>query len=73
MFESFLEDGAVPSSLWFDDERADPVQWLSDHGWTITATTARDLLAGYDSSPDAADHPMAGAFGDTRYLTATLG
>jgi methyltransferase (TIGR00027 family) len=73
MFETFLEDGAEPTSLWFDDERADPVQWLSDHGWTIAATTARDLLSRYDSSPDAADHPLDGAFGDTRYFTATLG
>jgi len=73
MFESFLEDGAEPSSLWFDDERADPAQWLSDHGWTIAATTARELLSRYDSSLDEADHPMAGAFGDTRYFTATVG
>jgi methyltransferase (TIGR00027 family) len=73
MFESFLEDGAEPSSLWFDDERADPARWLSDHGWTIAATTARELLSRYDSSLDEADHPMAGAFGDTRYFTATVG
>ncbi len=73
MFASFLEDGAVPTSLWFDDERADPVKWMSDPGWTVKTTTARDLLSRYGWSPAVGVHPMNDAFGDTRYFTATIG
>jgi methyltransferase (TIGR00027 family) len=68
MFASFLDDGAPPTSLWFDDDRGDPVQSLSAHGWTVDTTTARDLLTRYGRPLDDPDHAMA----DTRYFTAAL-
>jgi O-methyltransferase involved in polyketide biosynthesis len=63
-----VTDLSAPTSLWFDDDRGDPVQSLSAHGWTVETTTARDLLTRYGRSLDDPDHAMA----DTRYFTAAL-
>jgi methyltransferase (TIGR00027 family) len=73
MFASFLEEDTVPTGLWFDEDRSDPMRWLTGHGWTTEATNASRLLSRYGWSPETADHPMDGTFQDIRYFTATLG
>ena len=39
--------------LWYLEERADVADWLRRHGWDVTATTARELMArNHRSAPD---------------------
>ena len=72
MFASILDEGAGPSTLGFDDERADPEAWLTEHGWTGEATTAGDLLVRFDRSFGAADYAFIATMHKTRYFTAVL-
>jgi methyltransferase (TIGR00027 family) len=39
--------GDEVSSLWISALPADPVAWMAEHGWSATATDARDLLAAH--------------------------
>jgi methyltransferase (TIGR00027 family) len=46
------------ADLWYFEEREDVGDWLRDHGWDVSVTTARDLIAGHhrtsaDEFPDA--------------------
>jgi len=39
--------------LWYLEERADVADWLRRHGWDVTVTTARELMArNHRSAPD---------------------
>jgi methyltransferase (TIGR00027 family) len=42
-------DAEVPdvSKLWYFETRSDVAQWLTDHGWEVTAVTAADLMEHY--------------------------
>jgi len=73
IFKSIIEEDAAPSSLWFGDEREDPAQWLTSHGWTVEATTAGELLKRYNRAPLAGQHELTDAMGQSRYFTAVLG
>ncbi|WP_078281044.1 class I SAM-dependent methyltransferase [Mycobacteroides franklinii] len=73
IFKSIIEEDAAPSSLWFGDEREDPAQWLTNHGWTVEATTAGELLKRYNRAPLAGQHELTDAMGQSRYFTAALG
>lgn len=73
IFKSITEEDAAPSSLWFGDEREDPAQWLTNHGWTVEATTAGELLKRYNRAPLAGQHELTDAMGQSRYFTAVLG
>lgn len=33
--------------LWFAEERTDVTEWLTEHGWEVTSTTAADLMDRY--------------------------
>lgn len=47
-----------PMDLWYHDTRADPVQWLGEHGWTVEARSIVDLVTGYGRQlPDLSDLP----------------
>lgn len=72
MFDSLIEEGDDPSSLWFGDDRADPVHWLTQHGWTVSQTTAGELLRKYDRAPLAGQDGLTDAMGTSRYFTAVL-
>ncbi len=44
---------ADPEELWFPERRTDVADWLSEHGWQVTATEARELMARYQrEAPD---------------------
>lgn len=51
MEERFFGDNPFGSlnvrDLWYDDDRADPGDWLSAHGWSVHRATPFDLAAGY--------------------------
>lgn len=59
------------SELIFRGDRNDVVEYLTSHGWRVTARSARDL---YDTHgftfPD--DEMMAAVFGDMSYVSAIL-
>jgi methyltransferase (TIGR00027 family) len=69
MFASFTDGSADPSSLSFGDERADTVTWLQQRGWTVSPTTAGELLAAYGR---AGDDDFTNSMGKSRYFTAVL-
>ncbi|MGH3726007.1 MAG: class I SAM-dependent methyltransferase [Mycobacterium sp.] len=73
IFNSIIDEGAPHSSLWFEDVREDPAQWLTGHGWTVEATNAGELLERYNRAPLAGDHELTDAMGQSRYFTAVLG
>ncbi|RDI46430.1 class I SAM-dependent methyltransferase [Nocardia mexicana] len=58
------------SELFYDDDRADPAQWLSEHGWSVRADSVADLATHYHQPvpelPAEAEHMSAA----TAYLTA---
>jgi O-methyltransferase involved in polyketide biosynthesis len=41
------------ADLSYNEERTDPVQWLTEHGWVTTAVTAAAELARYGRGVDA--------------------
>jgi methyltransferase (TIGR00027 family) len=67
MFASFTDGSADPSRLWFGDERADTVDWLRQHGWTVQPTTAGELLAQYGR---VGTDDLTNQMGRSRYFTA---
>ena len=72
MFESFLDEGADESSLWFDGDRVDPVMSLSQQGWSVDATTARNLLVQYGRADLVGAYDPTDVMGSARYFTAVL-
>ena len=70
IFDSIVEEGKDVSSLLFVDEREDPARWLTAHGWTVSATNARELLVRYNRSPLTGLSQFTDALGDSRYFTA---
>jgi methyltransferase (TIGR00027 family) len=65
-FREFIESRArrtpwsddVPFDLWYDDARADPIEWLTEHGWTVHGLTIAELHTAYNTPvPDIPDLP----------------
>ncbi|MBF6466868.1 class I SAM-dependent methyltransferase [Nocardia beijingensis] len=56
-FDRYNPFGDVdPAELFYDDERADPAQWLADHGWSVRCFSPSELAASYGRSvPDLPD------------------
>lgn len=69
MFAAFTDGSADPSILWFGDQRADPVTWLGQRGWTVHPTTAGELLVRFGR---AGDDALTTSMGKSRYFTAEL-
>lgn len=58
------------AELFYQDERADPVQWLTGHGWTVSLTNPLALAAAYGRQvPDLPEDILDLARSST-YLTA---
>ncbi|SEM37145.1 methyltransferase, TIGR00027 family [Rhodococcus maanshanensis] len=58
-------------ALFYDDERADPAQWLTEHGWTVQRFSPVELTTGYGVEvPDLPDDLVELAQ-TPAYLTAT--
>ncbi len=58
------------SDLIYHGERSTVIEYLTDHGWDVTARSAREMYAhnGFEFPEDE----MAAAFGDMSYVAATL-
>ena len=39
------DDLAESGNLLYEEERTEVVDWLSEHGWQVSAVTAQDLMA----------------------------
>lgn len=48
-----------PADLWFIEERTDLAQWLTEHGWEVTAFEALNLMDRYDRPPPADAEDLA--------------
>lgn len=59
----------IPASV---ESRNDPASWLSARGWTVEATTARDVLVQTGRAPLLGEDPLTDLMGNARYLTAVL-
>lgn len=68
MLDSTANQWAAPSV----ESRTDPVSWLSERGWSVGATTARELLLQADRAPLAGSDPLTDLMGNAHYLTAVL-
>ncbi|MFE7801438.1 class I SAM-dependent methyltransferase [Nocardia sp. NPDC057440] len=58
------------ASLFYTDERTDPAEWLTAHGWTTSSLHLQELAARYDRPMPAVPESLAQMFDSTRYLTA---
>lgn len=58
------------SDLIYHGERSTVVEYLSAHGWQVSARTAREMYA--HNGFEFPDGEMAAAFGDMSYVAATL-
>ena len=58
------------SELIYDGERNDVVAYLADRGWQTTVRSTPELYA--DNGFEFPDQPSMVAFGDIRYVSATL-
>jgi methyltransferase (TIGR00027 family) len=62
--------GINMSELMYDGERNTVIDYLTTHGWDVTARTARELYA--DNGFEFPDDEMAAVFGKGSYVAATL-
>ncbi|GAA4390542.1 class I SAM-dependent methyltransferase [Tsukamurella soli] len=58
--------GTAPFDLWYDDERADPVQWLTERGWTVERTAMDDLFRSYGRAVPQLPADLVEVFGELR-------
>ncbi|MDT5349139.1 MAG: hypothetical protein QOH91_2426 [Mycobacterium sp.] len=58
------------SNLMYDGERNTVIEYLSGHGWDVTARTAREMYA--HNGFEFPDDEMAAVFGKGSYVAATL-
>lgn len=59
------------SQLFYDDERSDLAQWLTDRGWDITSATVTDLAAQYDRPVPQLPDVMAHMINRATYINAS--
>jgi len=63
--------GAVdPTELFYSDERTDPQQWLSDHGWSVHAAAPADLANTYGLTLPPVPDELEQHWNRPRYLSA---
>jgi methyltransferase (TIGR00027 family) len=58
------------SELFYDDERADPAQWLTERGWSVQAASCAELATAYGRSVPELPDELAELWKLPRYLTA---
>ncbi|MEU4311544.1 SAM-dependent methyltransferase [Nocardia sp. NPDC024068] len=59
-----------PTELFYHDERADPAQWLHDHGWTVQAVGSADLASTYGVTLPELPEELEQQWQRPRYLSA---
>ncbi|WP_343602120.1 class I SAM-dependent methyltransferase [Mycobacterium sp.] len=59
------------ADLFYPGERSTVAEYLSTHGWQVTASAARELYA--HNGFEFPDDEMMAAFGEMSYVSATLG
>ncbi|MFR9753343.1 class I SAM-dependent methyltransferase [Nocardia sp. 004] len=69
-FDTNPFDDVDPSDLFYDDERADPIQWLTDNGWSVRTHTPVELSTAYGRSVAEIPEELIELWGRPRYLTA---
>jgi methyltransferase (TIGR00027 family) len=62
--------GLNMSDLIYHGERSTVIEYLTTHGWDVTARSAREMYA--HNGFEFPDDEMAAAFGDMSYVAATL-
>lgn len=50
--------GPDTADLWFIEERADLIEWLTERGWEVTAVEALSLMERYDRAPSGDDEDL---------------
>ncbi|MEU0502186.1 class I SAM-dependent methyltransferase [Nocardia sp. NPDC005998] len=58
------------ASLFYTDDRTDPAELLTTHGWTTSSLGLRELATRYDRPLAPVPEPLAEMFDSTQYLTA---
>ncbi|WP_228001637.1 class I SAM-dependent methyltransferase [Nocardia australiensis] len=58
------------TELFYDDERADPAQWLAERGWSVRAFSPAELASAYGRSVPELPDELAELWQRPRYLTA---
>jgi methyltransferase (TIGR00027 family) len=58
------------SELWYDDERADPAQWLTESGWSVQTFSSAELATAYGRSVPELPDELAELWQRSRYLSA---
>jgi methyltransferase (TIGR00027 family) len=59
------------SDLIYHGERSTVIEYLTIHGWRVTARTAKEIYA--HNGFEFPDDEMAGVFGEMNYVAATRG
>jgi methyltransferase (TIGR00027 family) len=59
------------TQLFYDDERSDPAQWLTDRGWEVDGASLDDLAARYGRPPFEVPEEMGDMRDLSVYLTAS--
>ncbi|WP_345351075.1 class I SAM-dependent methyltransferase [Rhodococcus olei] len=62
--------GMDVAALFYDDERADPDRWLTDHGWTVRRCTPIELATSYGVQIPELPEDLADLARTAAYLTA---
>lgn len=57
-------------SFWYDDERGDPVLWLTENDWKPETHSIAELVHKYHRAISAAERPYIDGASSMRYLTA---
>lgn len=58
------------AELFYDDERADPVQWLTESGWSVQTFSPAELASAYGRSAPQLPDELTELWQQPRYLTA---
>ncbi|WP_425298408.1 class I SAM-dependent methyltransferase [Nocardia abscessus] len=70
-FGNFSPFGDVdPAELFYDDERADPAQWLTERGWSVRGFSSSELAASYGRSVPELPEELDELWRQPRLLTA---
>ncbi|WP_067674269.1 class I SAM-dependent methyltransferase [Nocardia miyunensis] len=59
------------TALFYDDERTDPIQWLTDRGWRVDSANVTELSARYDRPAPELPGDLGGMHDVAAYMTAT--
>ena len=59
------------TDLWYGGDRSDVVEYLANHGWTVSATGASELIVSHKISVSSSGDDEASDFAGISYVSAT--